>query len=65
MGGRSFHVGLAKFPSSWFFVAAVRMDCVCLGIPIIYLRYRGFSFSLLPPHCPQEKKLRISGELLT
>lgn len=55
MSCRSLHVRLAKFPSGWFFVAAMHMDCVCLGIPIIYLIVGGLSSCLLPLS-PQEKK---------
>lgn len=55
MSCRSFHVRLAEFPLSWFFVAAMHMDCICLGIPITYLRWRGLSSSSLSPLSPQEK----------
>lgn len=54
MSCRSFHVRLAKFPSGWF-VAAMHMDYVCLGIPVISLGWRGLSSCLLPPLSPQEK----------
>jgi len=59
MSCRSFRVRLAKFPSGWFFVAAMRMDCGCLGIPISYLRWRGLSSCLLPPLSPQEKRSHL------
>lgn len=51
----SFHVRLARFPSGWFFVAAMHVDCVYLGIPIIYLRWKGLSSCLQPPLSPQEE----------